>query len=77
MLTSYMRQKLSKAFDVCFCCLQDCIKQKQFDIIWRKVKTNKADYFTKHHPPWNQKNMRYQYLHKALIAQLALRAHSV
>jgi hypothetical protein len=23
-----------------------------------------TDYFTKHHPPWHHKKMRYRYLHK-------------
>ena len=29
------------------------------------VKTNKADYFTKHHPPIHHTVMRYEYLHKS------------
>ena len=76
-LTSSMRQELSKAFDMHFYWVRDCIKQKKIDIIWRKVKTNKVDYFNKHHPPWNHKKMWYQYLHKALISQLSLHAHSL
>ena len=67
-LTSNMRQKLSKAFDMKFYWMKDRISQKQFDLIWAKGILNKADYFTKHHPPWHHKKMRYKYLQR--IAQL-------
>ena len=40
-------------------------------IIWRKGSTNMADYFTKHHPPWYHKIMRWKYLHKALLTRQA------
>ena len=53
------------------------IKQKQFDLIWRKGVLNMADYFTKHHPPWHHKKMQYKYLHKPATALLALCATSV
>jgi hypothetical protein len=65
-----MRQKLSKAFDMRFYWVKDRIKQNQFQLIWRKGSTNMADYFTKHHPPWHHKQMRYQYLHRALTTIL-------
>ena len=65
-LTSSLRQKFSKAFDMRFHWLRDRIKQKHFQLFWRKGKLNMADYFTKHHPPWHHKLMRYRYLHKAL-----------
>ena len=48
--------------------MKDRISQKQFDLIWAKGILNKADYFTKHHPPWHHKKMRYKYLQR--IAQL-------
>ena len=69
-LTSAMRQKLSKAFDMRFYWVKDRIKQKQFQLIWRKGQLNMADYFTKHHPPWHHRQMRYKYLHKALTTIL-------
>ena len=72
-LNSKMRQKLSKAFDMRYFWVQDRIKQKQFQLIWRKGRTNMADYFTKHHPPWHHKIMRYKYLHKALLTLHASR----
>ena len=46
------------------------IKQKQFQLLWRKGATNMADYFTKHHPPWHHKQKRYKYLHQALTTIL-------
>ena len=69
-LNSAMRKKLSKAFDMRFYWVKDRIKQKQFQLLWRKGTTNMADYFTKHHPPWHHKLMRYKYLHKALTTLL-------
>ena len=65
-LNSSLRQKFSKAFDMRFHWLRDRIDQKQFQILWRRGQDNMADYFTKHHPPWHHKIMRYKYLHKAL-----------
>lgn len=59
-----MRQNLSKAFDMKFNWVKDRIKQKRFQLIWRKRAINMADYFTKHHPPWHYKKMRHRNLHK-------------
>ena len=64
-LNSAMRQKLSKALDMRFYWVEDRIKQKHFQLIWRKGAINMADYFTNHHPPWHHKKMRYRYLHKS------------
>ena len=64
-LISSLRQNFSKAFNMRFHRLRDRIEQKQFQIIWRRGQDNMADYFTKHHPPWHHKLMRYKYLHKA------------
>ena len=69
-LTSTMRPKLSKAFDMRYHWIKDRIQQKQFQLIWRKGKINMADYFSKHHPPWHHKIMRYKYIHKALCTTL-------
>jgi len=49
-LNSNIRQKRSKAFDMRFHWLRDCIRQRQFEVYWRPDHQNKADYFTKHHP---------------------------
>ena len=61
-LTSAIRQKRSKAFDMNVYWIRDRIKRKQFNIFWDKGKNNKADYFTKHFPPQHHKATRYQYL---------------
>ena len=63
-LTSKMRQKLSKAFDMRYHWAKDRIAQKQFNLQWQKGDVNMSDYFTKHHPPWKHKIMRYKYLQK-------------
>ena len=63
-LTSLCRQKLSKAFDMRYYWIKDRIKQKQFKLTWRPGVDNMADYFSKHHPPWYHKKMRYKYLQK-------------
>jgi hypothetical protein len=50
-LTSLVQQKRSKAFDMRFYWLKDRIKQKQLQVYWKPGTENRADYFTKHHPP--------------------------
>ena len=50
-LTSSMRQKLSKAFDMRYWWMKYRIGKKQFDLTWAPGKLNFTDYFTKHHPP--------------------------
>ena len=61
-ITSTIRQKLSKAFDMRWHWLRDRVRQKQFEVFWSKGKLNLADYFTKHHPAWHHKKMRYKFL---------------
>jgi hypothetical protein len=68
-LNSKMRQKLSKSFDMRYWWMKDRIKQGQFNLIWAAGKWNLADYFTKHHPPWHHRKMRYKYLQRAHLAQ--------
>ena len=60
-LTSSLRQKFSKAFNMRFHWLRDRIQQQQFQIFWRKGSVNMANYFTKHQHPWHNKIMRYRY----------------
>jgi hypothetical protein len=62
-LNSKMRQNLSKAFNMRYWWMKDRIKQKQFALLWAPGKLNLADYFTKHHPHWHHKKMRYQRMH--------------
>jgi hypothetical protein len=63
-LNEKMRQKLSKSFDLRYWWMKDCIHQGQFDLNWSPGKFDLADYFTKHHPPWHHRKMRYKYLQK-------------
>lgn len=44
-----MKQQKSKAMDMRFYWLRDCVQQRQFIIYWRPGTENLADYFTKHH----------------------------
>jgi hypothetical protein len=61
-LTSLVKQKRSKAFDMRFYWLKDRIEQKQFDVYWKPGNQNLADYVTKHHPPSHHMIMRNKYL---------------
>jgi hypothetical protein len=58
-----VKQKRSKAIDMRFYWIRDRVRQKQFHIYWQKGILNKADYFTKHHPPSHHKAIRSSYLH--------------
>ena len=44
--------------------VRDHVHQKQFHIFWRQGSTNKADYFTKHHPSLHHQQVRSTYLHE-------------
>ena len=50
-LTAQVRMKLSKAFDMRYHWIKDCISQNQFFLYWAQGKLNRADYFTKHFLP--------------------------
>jgi hypothetical protein len=67
-LTSKMRQKLSKSFDMRYWWMKDRINQGQFNLIWALGKFNLADYFTNHRPPWHHRNMRYRYIQRVISA---------
>ena len=62
-LNNNMKQVRSKANDMRYYWVQDRIKQKQFNLIWKAGKENLADYYTKRHSPSHHKNMRPTYLH--------------
>jgi hypothetical protein len=76
-LNSKMRQKLSKAFDMRYWWMKDRIHQRQFNLLWAPGKSNLADYFTKHFPPWHHRKMRYKYLQKLNSVHNTLRKVSV
>jgi len=58
-----VKQKRSKAIDMRFYWIRDRVRQGQFQIFWKKGILNKADYFTKHHPPSHHQKIRPAYLH--------------
>ena len=60
-----MKQKRSKAMDMRFHWIRDRINQGHYIVYWRPGYKNKADYYTKHHPPAHHRHVRYDYLHKA------------
>jgi hypothetical protein len=53
-----IQPKCTKAMVMRFHWLRNREAQRQIKIIWRLGKTNLADYFTKHHPPTHQVNVR-------------------
>jgi hypothetical protein len=57
--------------------MKDRIQQGQFNLKWAPGKFNLADYFTKHHPPWHHRKMRYKYLQKVYSLQVAAYLKSV
>jgi hypothetical protein len=75
-LNSKMRRKLSKSFDMRYWWMKDRINQRQFNLIWAPGKLNLADYFTKHHPPWHHRQMRFKYIQKLLSAVHAKRTRT-
>ena len=58
-----VRQKKSRCFDTGSHWIRDLAKQGQFDLYWKPVPNNKADYVTKHHPPDVHREMRSMYLY--------------
>ena len=53
-----VKQQRSKAIDMRFCWLKDRVQQGQFRIHWAPGEENWADYFTKHHSPAHQIQVR-------------------
>jgi hypothetical protein len=58
-----VKQKRSKAMDMRYYWMRDRVRQKQFRIHWEPGTENKADYFTKHHPPAHHKTIRSTYMY--------------
>jgi len=58
-----MTQKRSKAIDMRFYWIRDRVRKGQFIVYWRRGETNRADYFSKHHPPAHHMEVRPTYLH--------------
>ena len=64
LLTNLIKPKKSKTWDMRYHWLEDRIKCKQLHLIWKPGKCNRADYYTKRHPPAYHKLMRPKYLHQ-------------
>ena len=62
LINKSMTPKRAKAHDVRFNWLKCREAQKQFDLVWRPGKINKADYHTKDHPPSHHKEKRGDYV---------------
>ena len=63
--TDTVKQKRSKAIDMRFYWIRDRVRQGQFKIFWNKGKTNRADYFSKHHPASHHQAIRSTYLYSS------------
>jgi hypothetical protein len=45
-----VKQRRSKAMDMRYYWIRDRVRQGQFHVYWRRGSSNRADYYTKHHP---------------------------
>ena len=61
--TGTIKQRKSKAMDICFYWIRYRSNQDQFNIYWKPGSTNRGDYFTKHFPRSHHTTVRPNYLH--------------
>ena len=68
-VTSTVRQKSSKAMYIRFYQMKDRVKQKDFFVYWKPGSQNMGDYLTKHHSPYQHREIHviYLYMSNALI----------
>jgi hypothetical protein len=59
-----IKQKRSKAMDMCFHWIECRVRQKYFRIYWHPGSKNLANYHTKHHSPTHHQLMRPTFLHR-------------
>ena len=59
-----IKQKRSKAMDMCFHWIQDIIIQEHFNVPWKPGPTNLGDYHSKHHPTPHHIQVRHTNLHE-------------
>jgi hypothetical protein len=59
-----VKQKRSKAMDMRFYWIRDRVRQGQFIVHWKRGSSNRADYFTKHHPAKHHQQQRLEYLQR-------------
>jgi hypothetical protein len=57
-----VKQRRSKAMDMRFYWVRECVCQGHFRVHWLPGDENLADYFTKHHAPAHHRRIRHQYL---------------
>ena len=62
LISGAMVPRKSKAMDMRFHWLRCRSAQDQFEFRWDKGDTNRADYFSKHHPPMVHRQKRHKYL---------------
>ena len=63
--TDTVKQKRSKAIDMRFYWIRDRVRQGQFRIFWSLGATNRADYFSKHHPASHHQAIRSTFLYSS------------
>jgi len=61
-ITKLIKPRKSKTWDMRYHWIEDRIKKQEIQLIWKPGKYNRADYFTKHHPPTYHKIIRPKYL---------------
>jgi hypothetical protein len=64
-----VKMKQSKAMDMRFYWSRDKVKQGIITVTWRAGSVNRADYFSKDHPPAHHREMRPMFLHEALAVE--------
>jgi len=66
--TDTVKQRRSKAIDMRFYWIRDRVRQGHFQVYWSKGKSNKADYYSKHHPASHHTAIRSTYLYSPINA---------
>ena len=61
-LTCFIKSCISKTWNMKYHWLEDCIFQKQIQIIWKYGIYSWSDHFTEHHPPEYPQLIRQKYL---------------
>ena len=61
-MNSITQQERSKAMDTPFYWVQDCVKQKQFNMFWKPGSNFFGDYHTENHAPIHHRNVRTHYI---------------
>ena len=67
-----MKHKHSKAIDMHFHWVRDCVHQHQFRIYWQPGTDNLANYSTKHHPATHHQAMQPKVFHTQHLANVVI-----